>query len=106
MLIAVSGTEAHEEDTWIGGEVAVGEARIRVNGHVGRCAITTQSPETGVRDFDSLRAIKDYRGQNPRTREIDFGVFGQVTQPGRVRVGDAVRYIVSSEARRRPSYSK
>ncbi|MEP6978961.1 MAG: MOSC N-terminal beta barrel domain-containing protein [Thermoleophilia bacterium] len=106
MLIAVSGTEPHEEDTWIGGEVEVGEARVRVNGHVGRCAITTQSPETGIRDFDSLRAIKDYRGQNPRTREIDFGVYGQVTQPGRVHVGDEVRYIVSSEARRRPSYSK
>ena len=106
MLIAVSGTEPHEEDTWIGGEVEIGEARVRVNGHVGRCAITTQSPETGVRDFDSLRAIKDYRGQNPETREIDFGVYGQVVQPGRVRVGDAVRYIVSSEARRRPSYSK
>ena len=106
MLIAVSGTEPHEEDTWIGGEVELGKARVRVNGHVGRCAITTQSPDTGVRDFDSLRAIKDYRGQNPRTREIDFGVYGQVMQPGLVRVGDAVRYIVSSEARRRPSYSK
>jgi len=106
MLIAMSGTEPHEEDTWIGGEVEIGDARVRVNGHVGRCAITTQSPVTGIRDFDSLRAIKDYRGQNPETREIDFGVFGHVTQPGRVRVGDAVRYIVSSEARRRPSYSK
>jgi uncharacterized protein YcbX len=92
MLIAVSGTEPHEEDTWIGGEVEIGDdARVRVNGHVGRCAITTQSPETGVRDFDSLRAIKDYRGQNPWTREIDFGVYGQVVAPGRVRVGDPVR---------------
>jgi uncharacterized protein YcbX len=106
MLIAVSGTEPHEEDTWIGGEVEIGDARIRVNAHVGRCAITTQSPATGIRDFDSLRAIKEYRGQNPWTREIDFGVFGQVMRPGRVRVGDEVRYIVSSEARRRPSYSK
>jgi uncharacterized protein YcbX len=91
MLIAVTGTEPHEEDSWIGGEVEVGDARIRFNGHVGRCAITTQSPETGVRDFDSLRAIKEYRGQNRETREIDFGVFGQVTRPGRVRVGDSVR---------------
>jgi uncharacterized protein YcbX len=91
MLIAVTGTEPHEEDTWIGGEVDIGDARVRVNGHVGRCAITTQSPETGVRDFDSLRAIKDYRGRNPRTREIDFGVYGQVVLPGRVRVGDSVR---------------
>jgi uncharacterized protein YcbX len=93
MLIAVSGTEPHEEDTWIGGEVEIGDARVRVNGHVGRCAITTQSPETGVRDFDSLRAIKDYRGQNPRTREIDFGVYGQVVLPGRVRVGDSVQPV-------------
>ena len=93
MLIAVAGGEPHEEDTWIGGEVELGEARVRVNGHVGRCAITTQSPVTGVRDFDSLRAIKDYRGQNLHTREIDFGVYGQVTQPGRVRVGDAVRVL-------------
>jgi uncharacterized protein YcbX len=91
MLIAVSGTGPHEEDSWIGAEVEVGAARLRVNGHVGRCAITTQSPETGVRDFDSLRAIKDYRGQNPETREIDFGVYGHVVQPGRVRVGDPVR---------------
>jgi uncharacterized protein YcbX len=91
MLIAVSGTEPHGEDSWIGGEVEIGSARVRVNGHVGRCAITTQSPQTGVRDFDSLRAIKDYRGQNLRTREIDFGVYGQVVRPGRVRVGDSVR---------------
>jgi uncharacterized protein YcbX len=91
MLIAVSGTEAHEEDRWIASEVEVGEARVRLLGHVGRCAITMQSPETGLRDFDSLRAIKDYRGQNPETREIDFGVFGEVVLPGRVRVGDRVR---------------
>ena len=93
MLIAVGGTEPHEEDSWIGREVEVGEARVRVNGHVGRCAITTQSPVTGLRDFDSLRSIKAYRGQNPTTREIDFGVYGQVTKPGRVRVGDSVRQL-------------
>lgn len=91
MLIAVTGTQPHEEDTWIDGDVEIGEARVRVHGNVGRCAITTQSPETGVRDFDSLRAIKEYRGQNRETREIDFGVYGQVVVPGRVRVGDPVR---------------
>ncbi len=94
MLITVAGTEPHEEDTWIGGDLEIGDARVRVNGNVGRCAITTQSPDTGLRDFDSLRSIKEYRGQNPRTREIDFGVYGQVVEPGRVRVGDAVRPIV------------
>ena len=91
MTIALAGCGPHEEDTWIGGEVEIGEARVRVNGQVGRCAITTQSPDTGLRDFDSLRSIKAYRGQNAHTREIDFGVYGQVVTPGRVRVSDHVR---------------
>ena len=106
MLIGIGGAEPHEEDGWIGRRVRVGDALVELLGQVGRCAITTQNPSTGVRDFGTLREIRGYRGQNAETREIDFGVFGQVTQPGRVRVGDAVRYIVSSEARRRPSYSK
>ena len=74
MLIGIGGTEPHEEDGWIGRRVRVGEAVVELSGHVGRCAITTQNPETGVRDFDALREIKGYRGQNPVTREIDFGV--------------------------------
>ena len=27
-----------------------------------RCATTTYNPDSGSRDFDTLRAIKDYRG--------------------------------------------
>jgi len=58
---------------------------------VARCAITTQSPETGVRDFDTLREIKHYRGtRGGDGKHIDFGVFGEVEEPGRIRVGDAV----------------
>jgi len=91
MLIAVAGCHAHEEDTWLGRRVAVGEAVVRLHEQVARCAITTQSPDTGIRDFDSLREIKRYRGTRDGDRKnIDFGVFGEVEQPGRVRVGDAV----------------
>jgi uncharacterized protein YcbX len=90
MLIGIGGTEPHEEDSWIGRRVRVGEAVVELSGQVGRCAITTQNPDTGVRDFDTLREIKGYRGQNPATREIDFGVFGEVVEPARVRVGDPI----------------
>ena len=58
---------------------------------IARCAITTRNPETGERDFDTLRAIRGYRGQNPETMGLDFGVFGTVVRPGHVRVGDPVQ---------------
>jgi uncharacterized protein YcbX len=90
MLIGIGDAEPHEEDGWIGRRVRVGDAVVLLHGPVGRCAITTQNPRTGVADLDTLREIKDYRGQNAETREIDFGVYGEVAEPGRVRVGDAV----------------
>ena len=54
-----------------------------------RCRMTTRNPDTGVRDFDTLRAIKDYRGLR-NGKSIDFGVYADVVQPGVIRVGDPV----------------
>jgi uncharacterized protein len=92
MLVTVAGVGAHEEDGWLGRRVRVGEAVVRPLGRVGRCAITTQNPDTGVRDLDTLRTIKAYRGLGPR-RELDFGIYGEVLGPGRVRVGDQVELL-------------
>jgi uncharacterized protein YcbX len=86
MLIGLAGCEPHEEDSWGGRLLRVGEALLRVGGPVPRCATTTRSPETGVRDFDTLRQVKAYRGL--REGNIDFGVYAGVVEPGRVRVGD------------------
>ena len=91
MLIGVDGCEAHEEDEWVGQLVRVGSAVVRVRDQVARCAITTQDPDSGVPDFDTLREIKSYRGtRNDNGTHIDFGVFGEVKEPGVVRLGDAV----------------
>ncbi|OGN86676.1 MAG: hypothetical protein A2X23_04810 [Chloroflexi bacterium GWC2_73_18] len=92
MTVGVAGCTAHEEDTWIGHDVRVGEAVIRVTRPDGRCVVTTRDPETGVRDFDTLRAIRAYRGVRDE-RKIDFGVYARVAEPGRVRVGDRVEPI-------------
>jgi uncharacterized protein len=89
MLIGLAGCAPHEEDEWLGRTVRVGDALVRLHEQVARCAITTQSPETGLRDFDTLRAIKAYRGLR-EGEAIDFGVYGEVERPGRVRVGDPV----------------
>lgn len=88
MLIGIAGCEPHEEDSWLGGRVRVGTAVVRLHEQVARCAITTQNPDSGVPDLDTLREIKRYRGM--RDKDIDFGVFGEVEAPGRVRVGDAI----------------
>ena len=89
MLVHLAGVRAHEEDEWIGREVRVGDAVVRPLEQVARCAITTTAPETGRRDFDTLRAIRAYRGLREE-EYIDFGTFGEVVEPGRVRIGDPV----------------
>jgi uncharacterized protein YcbX len=90
MLFELSGCAPHEEDAWEGRVFAVGEAHVRFGGPVERCAVTTRDPDSGAVDLDTLRLIKGYRGQRPEDGAILFGVYGQVEQPGRVRVGDPV----------------
>ena len=100
MLIELEGAGAHEEDTWIGEEVAVGSAVLHVTKPDARCAITTQDPDTGERDLDTLRTIIRYRGfrQDDSERKSDFGVLGDVHRPGRVSVGDPVRVVGFADA--------
>lgn len=90
MLLELEGAEAHEEDGWLGRDVAIGSALIHVTKPVARCAITTQDPDSGVRDLDTLRGMIAYRGLRDR-KHADFGVLADVTVAGRVRVGDEVR---------------
>lgn len=89
MMVGLAGCAPHEEDAWIGRDVRIGEALVHVTKPDGRCVVTTRDPETGVRDFDTLRAIRAYRGLRDG-RKVDFGVYAGVVEPGRVRVGDPV----------------
>ena len=89
MLLTLDGCAAHEEDSWTGRRVRVGEAILRVGGPVPRCAVTTQDPTTGIRSLDTLGAIKGYRGLRDGKR-IDFVMYAEVEQPGVIGVGDAV----------------
>lgn len=101
MLIEVEGMTAHEEDAWIGEEVAVGSAVLHITKPDARCAITTQDPDTGERDLDTLRTIIRYRGfrQGDPERKIDFGVLGEVHRPGVVAVGDRVSVVGFADAK-------
>jgi uncharacterized protein len=90
MLFGFDGFPAYAEDDWIGREVRVGEAVVIPRGHVGRCLITSQDPDTGVADVDTLEAIRRSRSEVQGTEPLPFGVYGDVATPGRVRVGDPV----------------
>jgi MOSC domain-containing protein len=90
MTIEIEGVRApHEEDTWAGRRVRVGEAVIRIDEPVPRCVVTTLDPDTGLRDFPTLRVIRDYRGTNAE-QQLEFGVYADVVEAGEVSVGDPV----------------
>jgi uncharacterized protein YcbX len=95
MLIELAGAGAHEEDTWIGAQVGVGTAVLSITKPDARCAITTQDPDTGERDLDTLRTLIRYRGfrEGDPEKKIDFGVLGEVLQPGSVSVGDEIAVV-------------
>jgi uncharacterized protein YcbX len=92
MLFVLTGCDEHEEDTWEGRRLRIGSSVVRAGGPVVRCAVTTRDPDTGERDLDTLALIKRYRGSGP-AGEIEFGVYGWVEQPGRVRVGDPAELL-------------
>ena len=89
MLLELGGCAAFEEDGWDGLLVRAGAALLRVGGPVPRCAVTTQDPATGLRDHDTLRAIRTARGVSHDGR-FYLGVYADVAAPGAVAVGDAL----------------
>jgi uncharacterized protein len=96
MLFELDGCEPHEEDDWVKRHLRIGEAVVYVRNDVGRCAITTQNPQTGVPDFDTLRTISSYRDltrNEAGKKHIPFGVFGEVVEPGPVAVSDTAEAI-------------
>ena len=92
MLIELEGAAPHEEDTWVGGRVAIGEAILEISAPVPRCATTTHDPETGLRDLDTLGAIREYRGL-AGGKHLLFGVWGEVERPGLIRIGDELTIL-------------
>ncbi len=92
MLFELEGCEPHEEDSWEGMRLRIGEAVVVVGDQVPRCVITTVDPDTGVRDFPTLSVIKTYRGVT-EDQELPFGMYAEVLEIGVVRVGDPVEVI-------------
>ena len=90
MSFGIDGVPAYAEDGWIGREVGIGEAVVRVAGNVGRCAVTTHDPDTGRPSWDTLHALQHSRGHLPTTEPLPFGVWAEVVRAGAVTLGDPV----------------
>lgn len=84
--LVVETDEPYVEDTWLGAEVTVGGARLRVGGPIPRCAVIDHHPSTGVKDVRLLKALVQQRPVNTAGEPM-FGVYADCVRPGTVDAG-------------------
>jgi uncharacterized protein YcbX len=90
MLIEIDGVPPHQEDSWVGQRLRIGPALVAMHGNVGRCLVTSRDADTGTVDLPTLDLLGRYRNQVRSTEPLPFGIYGEVLEPGIVRLGDAV----------------
>ena len=78
------GAPAWAEFDWLGEEIAIGAARLRVTARIDRCAATHVNPETAARDMNVLKALQRGFGH------IDMGVYAEVLGGGEIATGDGI----------------
>lgn len=76
-----------EEFEWVGRDIRLGTAVLHVGDRIERCNATLANPQTGRRDVDVLKALRDGWGHQ------DFGVAAVVVTGGEVRMGDRPEVI-------------
>jgi len=89
-LVDTGRSPAHVEDSWVGRELRIGGACVRVLGVVPRCAVIDLHPEEGRPDVRVLAELAAYRKSQA---EITFGVDAEVIASGQVRPGDQVALL-------------
>jgi uncharacterized protein YcbX len=82
-----SGLPAWAEHEWVGQEVLLGGARLSVFKRTVRCPATQVNLETGERDLDVPRLLKQHFGH------MELGVHATVLEGGRIAVGDALEPV-------------
>jgi MOSC domain-containing protein len=87
--ILIGGVQGMDEVRWPGGELQIGEARVRLDSLRGRCPMTTVDPDTIERDPEVLRDIGRRFGGR-------LCLNAYVLRPGRIRVGDPVQLVLGS----------
>lgn len=78
----LAGGQAFEEFNWIGRDLQIGTAVLRIKERITRCRATMTNPETGRVDADTLGTLKSVYGHQ------DFGVYAEVVQGGEIALQD------------------
>ena len=78
----ISGAAPFAEFDWIGQEIAIGGAVLRIDERISRCRATTVDPMTGKIDGDTLAGLQSHYGHQ------DFGVYATVISGGPLALGD------------------
>lgn len=76
------GTPAWGELNWVGMELRLGKARLRVVSATTRCPATAVNPTTAERDLDIPRILREEFGHN------NMGVYAEVVEGGIVETND------------------
>ena len=82
--VYVSGGQPWAEFGWIGQEIQLGQAKLRVVRRTQRCAATEVNPDSGVRDAKPQRWLREKFGH------MDLGIYAEVLDGGRIAMGDAL----------------
>lgn len=82
--IWLEGLDPWREFDWLGRDIAIGPARLRVRERITRCKATTVNPDTGRVDADTLGALQGGWGHQ------DFGLYAEVIAGGEIAAGDPV----------------
>jgi uncharacterized protein YcbX len=85
--IYFSGAAAWNEHSWIGQEVLVGGARLRIVKRTVRCPATEVNPETAQRDANPVRELLTHFSH------ADLGVHAEVLEGGRIATGDSIELV-------------
>ena len=78
------GAPPWSELDWIGSEIALGDARLKVIAAITRCAATQVNPATAERDLDIVGALQRGFGHNL------MGIYAEVVAGGDIAMGDAL----------------
>ena len=80
----IDGLPAWTEFDWVGSEIVVGRARLRIVSRIIRCAATTVNPTTAERDLNVPTTLQQSFGHG------HMGIYGEVVGSGEIVTGDTV----------------
>jgi hypothetical protein len=83
-----SGAPAWAEFDWIGRELQLGGAVLRVTKRIARCPATEVNPETAERDANPVEELRALYGH------VDLGIHAEVIEGGKFAVGDAIEVLM------------